>query len=254
MFKKIKMAIFISCISASSYAYVINADLSIENKTNTPFIMTMQQPNGQDAVTLNIPAHATIPFSTSNGDNSGWLYQTTVSPFKLIGAEDNKVHAQGRIAFYVGASTWNRYSFMDGISSSDGFTIDPFYSCKNGSDYTTFKNKLIIDNNGNNASQLTEFPRVVTCQGLKSSVLSNHNQLYYPTCFDGEKPPLFWRYFDGEICKRSRYGRHSHEECYLVFGYTNGTDDYAVEHTEDPVALRAALDRRVGNRYCETWS
>lgn len=247
MFKKIKMALLISCISASSYAYVIDTNLTVENRTNVPLLLTMEQPNGQDPVSQPIPAHQTSLIPMSNGDHGGLLYQTSTAPFKIMSNDNNKVYAQGRVAFYVGASLWNKYSFLNFVSAADGLTVDPVYSCKNGGYGTTFENKIIIDGMPGKELQATGFPEMVSCQGLKSSELSHQNEYYTPTCFDGRKP-LFWRYFDGTVCSH-----HGHE-CQWVFGYTNGTDSYGVEHTEEPTALQAALDRRVGNQFCATWN
>ena len=46
MFKKISLALFITCISASSYAYVVGANLTVENKTDVPMVIEVA-PNGQ---------------------------------------------------------------------------------------------------------------------------------------------------------------------------------------------------------------
>lgn len=248
MFKKMNLALLISCISATSYAYVINSNLTVENKTDVPLIMSIEQPNGQDPVTLKISAHTTTPIFMTNDDHTGYLYQTSIAPFKLLSADgSNKVYAQGRVAFYVGASMWNKYSFVNAVSAAEGLIVDPVYSCKNGGYDSTFDNRIIIDGTPGNELQAKEFPEAVRCQGLKSSDLSHENQYYVPNCFDGKKAPLFWRYFDGTVCT------HHGNECTWIFGYTNGVYTYGVEHTEEPVVLQAALDRRVGNSYCGTW-
>jgi hypothetical protein len=252
MFKKMKMALLISCLSASSYAYVIDANLTVQNKTKVPLMLTMDQPNGQDPVVRMIPAQQTSIIPMSNGDHSGLLYQTATAPFKIVSANgekvdgENKIYAQGRVAFYVGGSLWNKYSFLNAVSAADGLTVDPVYSCANGGYGTTFENTIVIDGTPGAELQAMNFPQAVSCQGLKSSELTHENEYYTPTCYHGGKT-LFWRYFDGTVCD------HHNHDCQWVFGYTNGDESYGVEHTEEPTALKAALDRRVGNSYCSTW-
>lgn len=246
MFKKIKMGLLISCVSVSSYAYVIDSNLIVENKTELPLQIIVDQPNGQDPSTMQILAHQTNQMPISNGDSSGWLYQTSTAPFKIIGMDDNKLYVHGRVAFYVGASMWNKYSFLNTITAADGLNVNPTYFCTNGGYGVTLENKMVIEGTPGNELQVTRFPEVVNCQGLKSSELTHENQYYTATCYDG-RVSKFWRYYDGTVCRHHGHG------CTLIFGYTNGEKDYGVEHTEEPTALHDALDRRVGNNYCDTW-
>ena len=83
MFKKIPLALFISCISASSYAYMIGSNFTVENKTDVPMVLAVEQPNGQDGVTQQIPAHKITQVYLTNGDHSGLLYQASTAPFKI---------------------------------------------------------------------------------------------------------------------------------------------------------------------------
>ena len=80
MVKKIQLGLLISCISASSYAYVVQTNLTVENKTGVPMVMEIIQPNGQDRITKQIPAHEIIHAALENGDHSGLLYQTSTAP------------------------------------------------------------------------------------------------------------------------------------------------------------------------------
>lgn len=240
MFKKIQLAVFIACCNASSYAYVIDTHFTVENKTDVPMVITVDQPNGQTSNLLHIPAHESTQVYMQNGDNSGLLYQTSTSPFTI--KANGKLYLQGRVAYYVGASVWNKYSFLDAISAADGVKVDPSYSCKNGGYNPTFENKIVIDGTPHDELPVKEFPSKVSCQGLKFSSLQDEDRHYTPTCFDGMSS-TFWK----EIIKSCH-----HNICHDVIRYTNGNEKYSVG-LADSNPSKAEIDKRVGNLYCGSW-
>lgn len=244
MFKKIQLALLISCISASSYAYVIQTTLTVENKTGAPMQITIDHPNGQEPTTKPIPAHQTTIIDMDNGDHGGLLYQTSTAPFKIksMGA-DAKVYAQGRVAYYVGASLWSKYSFLDAVSTADGLKVEPIYSCKNSGYYKNPENKIVIDGTGGNEMLARKFPDKVSCMGLKSAKLDEQTLSYTATCFDG-KSTTFWK-GSNLIC--------TNQGCVFFNTYSNHDESYAVSDNENPISLKAELDEVVGNQHCGTW-
>ena len=83
MLKKISLAFCIFCISVTSHAYLIKTNFTVENKTDVPLLMEIEQPNGQETLTQPLPAHKIIDTLTlNNNDNTGLLYQTATAPFK----------------------------------------------------------------------------------------------------------------------------------------------------------------------------
>ena len=246
MFKKIYVALFISCISATSYAYVVGANLTVENKTDVPMVIVIDQPNGQAKDILQLPPHKSNQIYMQNGDNSGMLYQTSTAPFTIRETDANgKVYAQGRIAYYVGASMWNKYSFIDAVTAADNLKIDASYSCKNGGYNTTFENKIVIDGTPGNEMQARNFPSKASCQGFKASGIRENNQYYTAVCVDGTSS-IFWK---GIYQQCSVHGNF----CYDVTGYYNGNKLYIISYTDDTIALQNELDRIIGNSLCGKW-
>lgn len=245
MLKKISLVLLTTCISASSYAYVIGANLTVQNKTDVPMEIEITPPNKQEKVIKQIPAHETIHTYIENGDHSGWLYQTSTAPFTI--KANNKLYAQGRIAFYVGASVGNKYSFLNAVSAADGIKVDPSYSCKNGGNGTTFENTIVIDGTPGNAMSVTEFPDDVSCQGIKSSVYNkDDNQDYTITCSDD----TYSTFHQLTYTECVRFG------CWWVYKYSNGEQKYwptSPERFADSFAFQRELDKRIGSGFCGTW-
>lgn len=256
MFKKIQLAFLICCTSASSYAYVIGVNFTVENKTGVPMVLIMQQPNGQKELTKPIPAHQISHVYIENGDYTGLLYQMSTAPLKIMGANDHKVYLQARVAYYVGASVWNKYSFLNAISAAPGLNVDSGYTCKNGGSSRVFENKIVIDGKPGSELQVKEFPAEVSCQGLKSSSMDDRRS-YFPVCFDEDKATydikktysvcVVWLN-DDETCYRNMvYTRH----------YNEGRDSdtitlkFGSEYPDD-TTLRAALDKNA-NAFCGSW-
>jgi hypothetical protein len=179
-----------------------------------------------------------------NGDTSGMLYQTSTAPFTIRETDAHgKVYAQGRVAYYVGASLINKYSFLDAITSADNIKLEASYTCKNGGYNTTFDNKIVIDGIPGNEMQARNFPTHASCQGLKSSELSDNNQFYNAVCADGKK----------SVFTRGTYKSCDKFDCWDVTGYSNGGFPYIITYVEDNVALHNQLDRVIGNSYCGNW-
>lgn len=182
MFKKIPAIVFISCISASSYAYTILSNLTIENKTNIPMEMIVHMPDG------NPKSIKILPNNKRNLDLSidGWkLYTTYNAPFTIKSDNaENKLYAQGRVDYYVHAWPTQKYNFFDSISTAEGVSIDSTYSCF--VDNKTFQNKIVINGTPNNAMVAKEFTPETHCRGLKSSTLSDNHQQYTPICTNGK--------------------------------------------------------------------
>lgn len=256
MFKKIKipLALFMSCISASSYAYMIGTNLTVENKTDVPMVLSVEQPNGQTEMTQQIPAHKISQLYITNGDHSGLLYQTSTAPFKILGADNQKTYVQGRVVYYVGSTVWRKYSFLNTVSAAEGLRVDPVYTCKNGGNGNVFENKIVIDGMPGKEMEVKEFPEDTNCQGLKSSTLDASGVNYTPLCFDGESID----YVQKEV--NSHYdGGHYHTH-YAYSKYSNVSDSFVATFDSssfDEISnetLHAELDRIGGNAYCETWS
>lgn len=237
MFKKIQLGLLISCISVSSYAYVIGTNFTIENKTATPMVMVVEQPNGQANNIVHIPAHETSKVYLQNGDNSGLLYQTSSAPFKIRDTDTNgKVLVQGRMVYYVGGSLLGKYSFLNAVTAADNLTADPVYSCKNGGYDKIFENKLVIDGTADKELKVKRFPSDYSCQGLKSSTWNDATKQYIPICFDGSTS-VFTKgtkdYTDG-------------------VGYTNGSEHYFV-NVQQTLPMQGIFDNHIGQSWCETW-
>lgn len=255
MFKKISLALFASCMSVSSYAYMVEANLTVENKTDIPMVLTVQQPNGQSDFNHNLPAHKVTQVYLVNGDHSGLLYQTSTASFKISGAEDQKMYVQGRVVYYVGGSVWHKYSYLNTVSAAEGLAVDPVYTCKNGgyADNTVFENKLIINGVANKELEAKDFPAETNCQGLKYSTLDQTGVNYTPVCYDGEsiaylQRAVYSHYHNGHYQTHYHYSKFSDVTSDFV-----ATFDTSSYEDVDNNTLHAELDKVGGNVFCESW-
>lgn len=231
MQKKLLLATLITCISATSYAYTIGANLTVENKTDANMEMIVEQPNHQQQKIIQLPAHTTIHDYMENGDTTGWLYQPSAATFTI--KSNGKVYAQGRIAYYVGGSLGNKYTFLDAINTANGITIDPTYSCLNGGN-NTLENSFIINGTpGSTALSVQQFPDKISCRGLKSS---SYDSNYTLTCFNGNTTTFI---HSPHCCM---HGCH---------------DDFFTDNDEYTIwrgGLNLVnLDYQIGKRYCGNW-
>lgn len=256
MFKKNLLALCIVCTSVSSYAYVIGANLTVENKTDTAMLLSIYNPNGQDKSFQYIPAHWTMQIYLENGDHSRWLYQMSTAPFKLTGAEDGKLYMQGRVAYYVGGlGVMTEYSFLDSISAASGLKVDATYMCNSGSANTVYENKIVITGKPDNELQVTEFPNDVTCQGLKSSSMEKYGKKYYPVCFNGDRTTYVLKDMNSS-CDKGCITEYIYSDYYL--NELGGGEIRIKFHTVsakdvDDVALQAELDKKASRLFCNTW-
>lgn len=241
----------IFCLGTTSYAYVIGTNLTIENKTDVPMLMLAEQPNGQANNTVYIPAHNTSHVYMENGDYSGLLYQMSNALFQIMGADDHKIYLQGRVSYYVGASVWNKYSFLDAVFAASGLEVDSVYTCKNGGANAVFENKIVIDGTPGSELQVKEFPAEMNCKGLKSSTMDTNGMQYYAICFDGERAT----YQQMEVhthcgafgnCEKDYTYRKSSDEKYVYLRFDRLTN-------VDDETLHTALDNKGGNAFCNTW-
>lgn len=212
-------------------------------------MLTINQPNGQEMLTQPIPAHEISVYPTDNGDHSGMLYQTAIAPFTITALDtDTTVYIQGRIAYYVGPSMWNKYNYLNAISTAKNINVDTHYSCKNGGYGTTFDNRIIINGKPNNALPFTKFPDEVSCEGFAYSSLSDDHQQYIANCHDGSSS-TFSKINEQKGCL---YGH-----CWIDYYYSNGVQDIIPVRVKnvnlDMVALQAGLDKKVGNTFCASW-
>jgi len=239
MFKKIQLALFFFGMSAASYAYVIETNFTIENHTDIPMTIAIDQPWGQDKITKSLAAHDTVTLKMQNGDTSGLLYQTSIAPFKIESA-DAKTFVNGFVAYYVGGSVMNKYSFLH-ISSQRGLTVDSVYSCANGGANTILDNKLIIEETSDTTK--TKLIKEIRCEGIKSSTINKINQEYQITCSD-DTNSLFHQ--------RMIYSCTTHT-CEWEFFYTNGEKRYWPKYSTRPETLHTELDAMIGKSFCANW-
>ena|SRR5205085_5145474 len=120
--KKILYALLVFCLPISVYAYVITSDFKIDNQTDKNLIVSVNLPDSINPVTKEIAAKQSdivkVEFK-----NSGLLYQSRAYPFSIKDSETGIEQVNGRIAFYLGASVWNKYSFLDSVAYSSSLQV-----------------------------------------------------------------------------------------------------------------------------------
>ena len=157
MLKKIHLALLISCISSSSFAYQVKAYLTIDNRTAVPMQIIVQQPNGQADITQDIPALQATRVTKSQNDfgdplenNMSYVLSLNQShafiTIKGIAANKDKTYLQGRITYYAGGGASSKYSFLDDIFAAEGLSFKPKYTCRSAekSDHV-FDNQIVIE-------------------------------------------------------------------------------------------------------------
>lgn len=229
----------------SAYAYVIDQNLTIENKTNLPLYFEAQPPKGQANVTKYIHPHETVEIAVSNGDHTGWLYQPSTATFTIKDAGSSVEYIRGRIAFYIGSAVWNKWSFLDSVSAGAGVNLDQTYSCKNGGNNYVFPHKLVIDGNPEGAAPGQTYTDQIRCEGLQSGSLRNAGHYYDVTCHDKSSATLM-RDCAGIIV-------NGVEICLFNISYKDGNgNSYGIPALADDGSV-TPVNRFVGTRYCESW-
>lgn len=262
MNKNIKLALLLSCISTSSIAYQVKAYLTIDNKTNVPMQIIVEQPNKQPTLIQDIPALHTTRVTKSQNDfgaplENGMSYILSLNQshafFTITGIGENKykLYMQGRINYYAGAGAYDKYSFIDNISAAQGLSFEPSYTCRRATQTDqAFNNQIVIEGTpGNTLDLVPKFDEDGFCQGFKSSSMRDgegvdqKNQYYTPVCFDGTSS-IFWRTMaaDHHGFEYPAYYNGNYNNLYGI----GGTSPY------DP-RFKDLVDKWVGNRYCETW-
>lgn len=250
MFKKTYLALLISCFSVSSYAYIIGTNFTIENKTDMLLLMEVDQPHSRSDKFLELPPHQESTIYLENDDYTGYLNQAASRSFtimNLVNTEyaETKTFVQGRISFFLGASIWNKYTFLDSISVAKGLTVNPLYTCENGGN-NTLKNKLIIEGNPEDGIVEREITGEAICNGLKSSEFNAETKSYTVTCSNDTQATTFtpnvtpYCYGPGAICQDRA-------------GYTDGKREYYPERSENADEMHANLDKEIGNSFCKSW-
>lgn len=189
MLKKIHMALFISCISASSYGYEIKSNLIVENKTSISMVVNVEIPNIKTA------SYTIAPYGSGQLDLTinGWELYKYYPGSLTIKSNDahHKLYVQGRVIYYVGAWPTVKYNSLDALSVADGLTLDATYSCFSSS--SSFENKIVIKGAPGSPLNPPAIPAEMHCQGFKSSILQTEHIYYTPTCSDGKRSAFFWK-------------------------------------------------------------
>jgi hypothetical protein len=252
MFKKTYIALLISCISASSYAYEIKSNLTVENKTNISMVVNVEIPNIKTA-SYSIP-----PYTTGKLDLSinGWELYKYYPANLTIKSNDvhHKLYVQGRVNYYVGAWPTVQYNSLDALSAADGLTIDSTYSCFPSS--STFENKIVIVGAPGSPLNPAAMPIEMHCQGFKSSVLQSDHIYYTPTCSDGKKSAFFWKILekdDGKGVTNFMYTKgYMDNLCYDNGMYCDGGSLPSSSLTDDKI--KEMLDNIVRRGvFCGSW-
>jgi hypothetical protein len=235
------------CISLPSYAYVIGANLTIENATDVPMELTVYRLNGQDSIHKSIPAHQTTPIYMENGDHSGYLYQAAVAPFSIRDAKEKTEYVNGRVAYYVGAAFWSKYSFLDSVLAGPGITLDQSYSCGNGGSGTIFENKIILSGHPGEAAPINPHHPFIRCEGLKASELTKDQ--YLLKCSNNTEV-IFSKLFPSFTNEECQPG--AGKACHWWTGNRNtvfSADPYLVRN----YGYKYAIDKGIGTPYCQTF-
>lgn len=240
MIKKTLLTIYISTVSASLYAYNIVNNFTVTNNTNLAISVEITQPHSQGKTILKLPAHTSSKVYLSNGDSSGELYATSSAPFVI--KANGQTYAYGRIAYYVGASMWNEYSFLDTLTAADGLNLDPHYTCQKRMPGEVFENTLAINGTPLHAITVKAFPEKISCDGYKSSSLDDLSLDYTPTCFD-DSSRTFWQKMD----------YNCYYNCKGFYLYTDYINNYKIQYSNNHAALQDSLNKKVGYAFCQSW-
>lgn len=252
MFNKMMLfpALLWTCVLPASYAYVIGANLTIENQTDVPMKILVIPPHQQSPVYKNLPIHEATTIYVENGDHTGWLYQASVAPFSITDAAGKTEYVNGRVAYYVGGTLWSKYSFLDSVTAGKGTMLDTIYSCDNGGDGIVFENKIIVSGQPDKPAAANPNHAAVRCAGVKASVL-DHDQ-YSVKCSD-DRQTKFAKLHPKSECTPGGYSWSPPAVgCYWWTG--NRRIKYAIDpYVLGTKGLKSALDDGVGGHYCQTF-
>ena len=199
--------LLISLLPLSTYAYIIGSDLIIDNQTEKNLVVTIPQPDSRYPIQKEIPAKKEVTIYLENGDSTGLLYQAKTKPFSIKEAGTEIEQVNGRIAFYVGASVWNKYSFLDSVLSSPSIQVTQYYSCDNGGSDNKFQNKLVISGNPDGASAPVKLDNnYIDCRNKLESSSKPTPANYVGICTNNQKvlfdydPIPYYSHMEGRHC------------------------------------------------------
>jgi len=252
MFTKMMLlpALLLTCVLPPSNAYVIGANLTIENQTDVPMKILVIPPHQQSPILESIPVHQTTTIYMENGDHTGWLYQASVAPFSITDAAGNTEYVNGRVAYYVGGAFWSKYSFLDSVAAGKGTALDLTYSCENGGSGIVFENKIIVSGKPGEPARVSPNRDVVRCDGVKSSVLDQDQ--FFLKCSD-DRQSKFAKLYPQAECRPGNYTWSPPTDgCYWWTGNRRMT--YAIDpYVLHSHGLKVALDDALGGHVCQTF-
>lgn len=252
--KKIFCAILVFFLPISVYAYVVSSDVTIDNQTDKNLVITFPQLYNQPPITKEIAAKHSETVSLDNGDHSGLLYQASVFPFNIKDVATGIEQVNGRMAFYVGASVWNKYSFPDSVQSSPSIQVKQSYSCDSGGSPGKFDNKFVITGNPDElAAPVQSNKAYIHCITKLESSIKPNDYNYTGACTGNKQVNYF--YDSSEVFTFS-HGWHCHWR--LDGGHPNGFDSYPdvipVTCNQPQAMTKEKLDKMVQDyKLCYDW-
>jgi hypothetical protein len=259
MYKQIAAAL-LSCITFSSFAYTIGQQLTITNNTDTAMQIDIDAVNNQAAVSRAIPAHATIELYTENGDNSGWLYQLAIAPFKITDTTNKTEYVKGNLEFYVGGTYRRKHSFLNSVTAGKGLQLTTNYTCAVADDGYVRQNKIILNGTPTPVIKFENNPK--QCVGIHSSTLVRKEEnIYDYTIHCSDRSP----YFPGWVYHTHKDDTGKVDEMYFWWQAarpgitTKVTGKFANDlYHDNPIALKKfkkLLDQKIGDdQYCKSLS
>lgn len=150
--------------------------------------LLVEPPFGQDAIHSEIQANEKIRVYFENGDRSGWLYQAQKAPFSIKDKINGVEQVHGNVAFYVGGTFAQRYSFLDSVLQSPSLHMKQFYSCEKARTGHIFQNTLILDGTPDDrpAPVSPNYPYIECKNSLETSRMETKYK-YAANCTNGQE-------------------------------------------------------------------
>ena len=235
----------------SAYAYQIDQNLTIENKTNLPLYFNFEPSQTGSGKYIRPHEKVEIPFN-NGGWGSGLLYKPYTVPFTIKDAGTGVEYIRGRVAFYS-QRCMGKYCF-DSVSQEKALTSIKFIPAGRGELITFFHNKVVIEGNPEGAAPVQQYTDTIRCDGLQSATPNNSWNLvslgeYSVTCHD-KSGTSFQREPLGNILECLNAADFA-----ACVGSIRWTDEN--RHTIFPYYYVPAKDYNlntyIGNKYCESW-
>lgn len=231
----------------SAYAYQIDQNLTIENKTNLSLYFSFEPSQSGSGKYIRPHEKIEIPFN-NNGWGSGVLYKPYTVPFVIKDASTGIEYIRGRVAFYIHSAAWEKYSFLDSVSTGKGVNLDQTYSCMKGGVYYVFQNKLIIEGNPEGAAPVQAYTDKIKCDGLQSS--SHRDNYYDVTCHDKSSTTFAVDTASSKMlgCWFSDF---DHDYCFaIIWNNGDGNGGYYTPINDQSLT---SLNNHIGHKYCASW-